>query len=183
MQKDTLICTGYPLINKDKQPPCSNATQRANHLLSLPASVHTLFVQGTNDDFLGHPKKDMNNLKQSWRAWPGRRPCTRCRAALMMSRRWEKSRGGGRREGRDREDCELHPAEALSELERGRGSASGRTVCSVLDTTVSCVQERADLGIIQNLSLRHAARTRPLAHTRFVMTSVFTTPRAAPSSW
>ena len=25
--------------------------------------MHTLFVQGTNDDFLGHPKKDMGNLK------------------------------------------------------------------------------------------------------------------------
>ena len=63
VRTNTLICCGYPLIAKDKQPPCANATQRANHLIRLPNTVHTLFVQGTDDEFLGFPTKDMNNLR------------------------------------------------------------------------------------------------------------------------
>ena len=47
---DALICCGYPLHATGK--PEGADPRRAAHLLSLPATVHTLFVQGEKDEFL-----------------------------------------------------------------------------------------------------------------------------------
>ena len=46
-----LICCGYPLHKPDA--PEGADPKRAAHLLKLPPSVTTLFVQGSKDEFLG----------------------------------------------------------------------------------------------------------------------------------
>ena len=50
VDKDALICMGYPLHKVGK--PEGDDPRRAAHLTQLPASVHTLFVQGDQDEFL-----------------------------------------------------------------------------------------------------------------------------------
>ena len=50
VDKDALICCGYPL-HKVGAPEGADP-KRAAHITSLPLSVHTLFVQGDKDEFL-----------------------------------------------------------------------------------------------------------------------------------
>ena len=51
VRADALICCGYPL-HKLKAPEGADP-RRAEHLLRLPPTVSTLFVQGEKDEFLG----------------------------------------------------------------------------------------------------------------------------------
>ena len=51
VRRDALICAGYPL-HKLKAPEGADP-KRAATLLRLPSTVTTLFVQGSDDDFLG----------------------------------------------------------------------------------------------------------------------------------
>lgn len=51
VHKDALVCAGYPLHKVGK--PEGADPKRANHLLQLPKSVHTLFLSGDRDEFLG----------------------------------------------------------------------------------------------------------------------------------
>jgi len=48
---DALICCGFPLHKPEK--PEDFDPKRKQHLLQLPASITTLFVQGETDEFLG----------------------------------------------------------------------------------------------------------------------------------
>ena len=51
VRRDALLSCGYPLHKTGK--PEGADPKRADHLLRLPASVRTLFVQGSEDEFNG----------------------------------------------------------------------------------------------------------------------------------
>ena len=61
VRADALICCGYPL-HKLKAPEGADP-RRAEHLLRLPPTVSTLFVQGEKDEFLG--ERGLTSLRET----------------------------------------------------------------------------------------------------------------------